>query len=226
MRDRQQSLAVPAYAWHVELTHPFSVFTPTADGDALMVLAGADKAFTASEVRTVAGRRSIEGMRQALKRLAAQGIATAQRAGNTTVYRLNREHLGAQPAIAIANIRFELMDRIRSRLAEWNPQPAYAAMFGSAARGDMHTDSDIDVLIVRPNDIEPDHNSWFNQQQALAQSISTWTGNDARVLELSEHEVLIEATKGRSVLQDIRSDAVWLAGPQTYLHERLLARGA
>ena len=191
-----------------------------------MVLARADKAFTASEVRAVAGRRSVEGMRQALKRLEAQGIATAQQAGNATLYRLNREHLGAQPAIAIANLQSELVDRIRSRLAEWIPEPAYAAMFGSAARGDMHAESDIDLLIVRPNGVERDDVPWFNQQQALAQSISVWTGNDARILELSEPEVRLEAAKGRSVLRDVRRDGIWLAGSHTYLAELQLARGA
>src|SRR5712671_2987211 len=35
-------------------------------------------------------------------------------------------------------------------LGAWNPQPVYGCVFGSAARGDGGSDSDVDVLLVHP----------------------------------------------------------------------------
>jgi arsenite-transporting ATPase len=63
----------------------------------------------------------------------------------------------------------------------------YAALFGSAARGDMRPDSDIDIFLVRPTGSQLE--AWERASSAFADRVTRWTGNDARVLEMTQAEV-------------------------------------
>lgn len=205
----------------MDLHRPFTIITPTADGDALSVLAGADRAFTASEVQRLAGRRSIQGIRQALKRLEEQGIVTATRAGNAVLFGLNREHLGAAAVIQLASIRDELINRMQEQLAGWGLACEHASLFGSAATGGMRPASDIDLLIVRADSLDPDEPSWREQLGNLTRSVAGWTGNDPQVVELSQSAVVAQIDDPDSFLRDVERDGIWLAGQASYL---LLAR--
>lgn len=203
----------------MDLERPLAVVTPTADGDALAVLARADRAFTAAQVRELAGRRSVEGMRLALKRLVAQGIVTTTRVGATTAYSLNRDHLAAPSVIAMADLKRELIERLRDRLGRWSPSCTYAALFGSAARGDMHLSSDLDLLIVRPSLLDPDEEGWAAQVDGLRAEATRWTGNDVRVLELDEDD--LSSSQVSPVLQEVRREGIRLFGSPTHLHDVL-----
>lgn len=81
----------------MQLHKPFAAVTPTLDGDVLMVLAGADVAFTISQINRMLPDVSGEGIRKVLNRLTAQGIVLHAEVGRTGTYRLNREHIAAEP---------------------------------------------------------------------------------------------------------------------------------
>ena len=91
--------------------------------------------------------RSVEGVRNALRRLTAQGIVTRERYGNAYVYRLNRAHVAARHIIGLAESGDEVLQRMREQLATWSVPCEFAALFGSAATGSMTEESDIDVLV-------------------------------------------------------------------------------
>ena len=197
--------------------HPFSVITPTVDGDVLSVLAGADAAFTGREVHRLVGRYSEAGVRNVLGRLVDQGVVLVERVGPSYSYRLNRDHLAAPPISALAGLRAELMARLRARLAQWDPPPVYGALFGSAARGDMRSGSDIDLLIVRPDGVDGDDDRWVAQVDQLIGDVTRWTGNDTRPLEYSDAETRQALRRGEPVLEAVRIQGVHLAGPADYL---------
>jgi predicted nucleotidyltransferase len=201
----------------VELHHPLAVITPTVDGDVLAVLARAEAAFTGREVHRLVGRYSEAGVRNALSRLVDQGVVLVERVGPSYAYRLNRDHLAAPHIIALAGLRGELLARLRSRLAQWDPPPVFAALFGSAARGDMRTGSDIDLLIVRSDDIEIDDERWADQVDALVSDVSRWTGNDTRPLEMSDTEARRALRRREPVLEDVQREGLHLFGPPDYL---------
>ncbi len=102
----------------------------------------------------------------------------ADRIGNAYTYRLNRGHLAAEYVIGLANLMSALLARLTGELDAWDPKPACAAVFGSAARGTMTASSDIDLLLVRPDGADQD--AWDEQTQALASRVTRWTGTDAR----------------------------------------------
>lgn len=209
---------IPTIVLGVDLHHPFSVITPTVDGDVLSALAGADAAFTGREVHRLVGRYSEAGVRNVLGRLVDHGVVFVERVGPSYSYRLNRDHLAAPHIIALAGLRAELMARLRTRLAQWDPPPVYGALFGSAVRGDMRTGSDIDLLIVRADGVDGDDDRWVSHVDQLIGDVTRWTGNDTRPLEYSDTETRQALRRGEPVLEAIRTQGVHLAGPPDYLH--------
>jgi hypothetical protein len=202
----------------VQLGHPLQVITPTVDGDVLMVLAGAEAAFTAPQVHRLIGEHSESGIRKSLKRLEEQGIVRATRAGQAWLYELNREHLAAPQVVALAGLRSALASRIGEVMASWSTPPKYAALFGSAATGGMRTDSDIDLLVVRPDAVDPDDEGWRSDLDELAAAVAAWTGNDAQILQYSASEVAkAQRTKSERVLRDIADEGITVFGSERYL---------
>jgi predicted nucleotidyltransferase len=146
-------------------------------------------------------------------------------AGPSKLYRLNRDHLAAPHIAALASLREEFIDRLRLRLAGWSIPPVYAALFGSAVGGDMRSDSDIDVFVVKPDGVPEDDESWAEQLEELSHDGSKWTGNDLRIFEMSEPDARLGSVGREQVLSDIRERGIRLAGPATYLRVRPAAKG-
>jgi DNA-binding HxlR family transcriptional regulator len=172
----------------MEVGQPLGVVTPTLDGTVLTRLARADTAFTTGQLHRLIPDVSVEGIRRVLKRLHRQGIVTATSAGPGVLYALNREHLAAPAIIALAEQPATLRHRLSDLLAGWTHPPVYAAIFGSWARGAATVDSDIDLFLVRGATDLPDE-IWEDQVAALEHAVTSWTGNDARTLVLSEGEL-------------------------------------
>lgn len=202
----------------MDLSRPLAVVTPTVDADVLAVLAGAETSFTGRQVHHIAGRHSEKGTRNALQRLCRQGVVLRERVGGSDLYTLNREHLAAGPIEALARLRTELLDRMSTRVKSWGIPPAFAALFGSAARGDMLPDSDIDVFVVRPESVDTEDARWGDQLAGLSRDVTAWTGNDTRVLDLSEKETRRGISAGDEVLAEIRAHGLILYGPLSYLN--------
>ncbi len=201
----------------MDLSRPLSVVTPTLDGDVLAVLAGAEQAFSAAQIHRLAGRASEPGMRKALARLVRQGIVIAESTGGIRLYRLNREHLAAPHIQALAGLRESLVAGLRALVDAWTVAPAYAALFGSFARRQAGSQSDLDVLVVRPEGTGPDDPGWRRQIDELTAAATAWTGNDARVLEYGAEEARARVSLGDEVLDAVRREGIELAGSSALL---------
>lgn len=200
----------------MELHRPLRVVTPTVDGDVLAVLARAEAEFTPPQVHRLIGHRSEAGVRKALERLVEQGVVDHRVAGRAGLYQLNRGHLAAAAITELASLREELILRLRERLDGWEVVANYAALFGSAARGDMHVGSDIDLFLVRPDAADED-GPWQAQIAELQRDVTRWTGNDARVLEYSTAECRDGLGQGDAVLGEIAREGIRLAGEASFL---------
>ncbi len=201
----------------MELQRPFRVITPTLDGDVLEILAAADTDFTAPQVQRLIGQHSVDGVRKALGRLVEQGIALSRPAGQAQLYRLNRDHLLALAITHIARAKELLLERLSQAVHGWAIQCEYGALFGSAARGDMSPSSDIDLFVVRPAEVDADDSVWNDQTMALSRAATSWTGNDARILEYGIDDLAIAAEGRDPLLLSIRKEGLRFVGPADYL---------
>lgn len=206
----------------MELNRPLATVTPTLDGDVLAVLAQQEVSFTTGQLRRVLSRYSEEGIRKVLIRLTRQGVVLADRVGNSYSYRLNGEHLAARPIIELARIPRTLLQRLEERLNSWRFNPTYAAVFGSAARGTMTSDSDLDILLVRGDDTPIDE--WEQQVAALVADVGRWTGNDTHPLEYTVSE--LTAARDEPVLHAVLAEGLTVAGSRAWLSRHLRERKA
>ncbi|MGB3444576.1 MAG: nucleotidyltransferase domain-containing protein [Actinophytocola sp.] len=202
----------------MELSRPLATITPTLDGDVLTVLARHDATFTTGQVHRILVQPSEEGIRKVLRRLTGQGIVLSERVGNAFAYRFNRDHLAAQYIVGLARMQETFLARLEDLLESWRIPPVYAAVFGSAARGQMTTSSDVDLLLVRPRAAaEPD---WEGQVNDLATTVTRWLGNDTRVLEFAEDEIVMRGRE-EPVLNDVLQEGLTVAGRRSWLAKQL-----
>jgi predicted nucleotidyltransferase len=204
----------------MQLQSPMKVITPTVDGDVLTVLARAEQQFTIPTLASIIQSRSPEGIRQAMSRLVEQGIVHQQSIGRARVYALNREHLAAAAIVELADLSRILSRRIRAAIESWSEPPVYAALFGSAARGEMLPGSDIDLFILRDRPLTP---LWDMQVAQLLEDITKWTGNDAQVFETAVDEARANGHP-EPVIDDILRDGVPVFGDTTALRRLAVAR--
>jgi predicted nucleotidyltransferase len=198
----------------MDVSKPFTAISPGVDADVLVVLAGSTKPRSGRELARRAGR-SNTGVQHVLDRLVEHGLVNREEVGRTFLYELNRDHLLAPTVEQMAGARAELVHRLRDAIDGWEVPPVHASLFGSAARGDGDASSDIDLLVVRPADIDPDDAGWRSQLDELADLVRRWTGNNAGIAEVSEGELPRLRKDRPPVVEEVSEDAVDLAGEAT-----------
>ena len=205
----------------MQLNKPLGTVTPTLDGDVLAVLASADATFTISQVHRILTTVSAEGIRKVLNRLAIQGVVLHDQVGRTNTYRLNTEHLAAEPIMALARLNAEFLNRLEVHLYEWGETLRYAAVFGSAATGHMRLDSDIDLILVRSDSDHEASDLWEQRVTEVARRITAWTGNDGRIVEYGADEFRAAAAAGEPLLLDVAKHGLTVAGTRSWFNAQL-----
>lgn len=204
----------------MQLNRPFATVTPTLDGDVLAVLASADVTFTINQVQRILETASGEGIRKVLNRLSSQGVVLHDEVGRTHTYRLNTEHLAATPIRALARLNSTFLSGLEEQFEKWGKDLRYAAVFGSAARGHMRLDSDIDLLVIRATDSDDDE-AWDQRLTELARQVTAWTGNDGRIVEYTEDEFRAAAAAGEALFNDVSKQGQTVAGTRAWFNAQL-----
>jgi hypothetical protein len=197
---------------HMNVSRAYSAVAPTVEGDALIVLAGTTQPLTGRRVARLARRGSVAAVAKALDRLVSQGLVLRQDAPPAALYTLNRQHVAASAVESLALIRIELLDRLRKAISTWDTPPVHASMFGSAARQDGDTDSDIDIFVVRPAEVGIEDPAWSSQLQGLSDAVRAWTGNHAAIIDFAEQDIAQMREENPPVMHDLRRDGIDLAG--------------
>jgi len=188
----------------MDVAHPARSVAPTLDMVVLEVLSRTTAALTLAQIHRLAGTGSVSGLLKALARLVESGLVLVQPGG----YGLNREHVAAAAVEALAAMRSELIERIRSQVAAWRPAPLFVGIFGSFARRDGDAKSDIDLLVLwRAPGEHPAH-----QAGELAGAIRRWSGNEAHVVEVTPDDLTRMAVDSEPILDSWRADLIPVFG--------------
>lgn len=192
-------------------SRPFAAVSPGVESDVLVVLAGSSAAKTGREVARLSGR-SPTGVQHALDRLVEEGLVDRGAAGQSFLYLLNRSHLLAPAVEVMAGVRWELIQRLRALIGDWQAPAVHSSLFGSAARGEGNPRSDIDLLVVRPMDIESEAPLWRQQVDRLAEQVLLWTGNHAGTVEISENDISRLRQDRPAIVDELLLQGIDLAG--------------
>lgn len=193
----------------MDVSNPVSSVIPTLDGAVLVVLAGSTAARSLADVHQQVPGASKSGVRLSLLRLVEQGVVLQAPGG----YILNREHLAAPAVALLAEMRSELLRRIGELVDGWEAGPLLVAAFGSFARRDGDSESDIDLLLVSKA------KSADEQAGELSGRVRAWTGNECHVLALAPADISRMRRNKESILgewdrdlEPIRGDSHVLKG--------------
>jgi predicted nucleotidyltransferase len=197
----------------MDLGQPYAAICPSLEGPVLDVLAHTTRPLTGREIARLARRGSERGVRLVLHRLVEHGLVSAQEAGAATLFALNREHVAAGVVERLVRLRMELIERIRNEVQDWSRQPVHVSIFGSAARGDGSTASDIDLLIVRSEQVADHDAKWREQLHRLAEHIQRWSGNHASLHELTPRDLRAALRRREPIIASLREQSIAVAGP-------------
>lgn len=197
----------------MELSNPISSVIPSAHGAVLAVLAHADAPLSGRQIAKLThGQVQQSRANDVLRELTEAGILSCERHASVHLYRLNRDHVAAEAIMMLANLRERLIQRMRKAVLGWVIAPVAVWMFGSAARGDAGSHSDIDVLVVRRNAVDVDNESWQQQLSDLSSAAAAWSGKDCQILEFSRSELTGLIASDERLVAELRSDALVIAG--------------
>ncbi len=197
----------------MDISHPIADVVPSAHGPVLAVLAGTTVPLTGRRVAELTDPRvSQPRVARILVDLTAAGLVDRIEAGSASLFTLNREHLAARAVEDLATLRTRLWARIAEHATEWTHPPEAIVVYGSTARGDGGTASDVDLLVVRPATVDEDDPDWQRDLTALGFAIPRWTGNPCEILDRSRDELLAMAAAGERLLSEIRRDGRAIVG--------------
>src|SRR4051812_27651547 len=197
----------------MDVARPYTAICPTLDSGVLSVLAGTTRPLTGREIARLLDRPSHSGVLDALNRLAEHGLVDREEAGRAFLFTLNREHLAAPAVDVLAHMRGELLTRLRNTIGAWDIAPVHVSLFGSAARGQGDTGSDIDIFVVRPKKVGSEDLRWREQIDLLARQVQRWTGNRAGIAEVSKESLARLRKQDPPIMAQLRADAITVAGP-------------
>lgn len=195
----------------MDLSVPLAVVTPTLDAAVLQALAATTSWSSGAQVHRAAGRGSVDGVRKVLIRLVGQGIVQAQEQPPSTLYRLNREHVAAEAVLALARLRQVIIDRIVGEVSVWDPPLLHAGLFGSFARGEADSASDIDILLI-PVGEDAARPGVEEAAARLAKDVYAWTGNRAHILTPTLDVVASMVAASDPLVESWRAEQVHLVG--------------
>jgi predicted nucleotidyltransferase len=205
---------VPRFPYNgpVDYSRPLEAVIPGTTGKVIGVLA---RTHAEVPIRRVAQLASVSRDRASIeiRRLVALGIVSRREVAGASLVKLERTNAAALALLALANARSTAIARLGELAKSIDPAPASLALFGSFARGTDDAESDLDVLAVRSDDVEPDDPAWldsFGNWQDLARVV---VGNPVNVIETSRHE-LHALARTRSLCRTIVDDAITLAGEE------------
>jgi predicted nucleotidyltransferase len=197
----------------VDLGNPSVSVLDGVSGAVLTVLAKTTLPLTGPTIASISQTRvSRAGVNRVMGELVQSGLVTAVQAGKAKLYSLNRIHVAAHAIEELASLKEMLFQRIREHVASWSTSPVCVVVFGSTARGDGTSNSDVDLLIVRKAELDPGDPTWTNNLETLSSLVRAWSGNGCELLEYSHSEVEQFAQSREPLFESIRIEGTSLYG--------------
>lgn len=189
----------------MDFVRPIEAIVPGAQGRVLAVLVETTAELNLRTIAQLAGVSQAQASRL-LPDLVALGVVERREVPPSSLFRLVPEHVASQALLTLARSTDIVLDEM-GRLAGTLPQPPLSVIvFGSFARREAEGGSDIDVVVVRPADIDEDDDAWSTSLEAWRRGVRRLTGNPVEVLEVSADEAATKLAGRSQVWADIRRD--------------------
>jgi predicted nucleotidyltransferase len=195
----------------MDFVHPVRAVIPGAQGRVLAVLAETTADLNLRTLARLAGV-SVAQASRVMPDLVELGLVERHEVPPSSQFRLNRENVAAQAILDISRSRDAALHRIGIAADYLSISPVSIVVFGSLARGEADSQSDIDAVIVRPDETAEDDDVWAADVERWRSEARAITGNRVEVLEVSHHEVRARLAGNSTLWSDIVRDGVTVHG--------------
>ena len=189
----------------MDFVRPIEAIVPGAKGRVLAVLSETTAELNLRTIAQLAGISQAQASRL-LPDLVALGVIERREVPPASLFRLVPEHVASRALLALARSTDTVLHEM-GRLAGALPHPPVSVIvFGSFARREADTDSDIDLVVVRPAEVDEDDDEWSASLEGWRRDVRRLTGNSVQVLEVSAGEAATKLAGRTQVWADIRRD--------------------
>jgi len=195
----------------MDFVHPVEAVIPGAQGRVLAVLAETTAELNLSTLARLAGV-SVAQASRVMPSLVELGLVERREVPPSSQFRLIRENVAAQAIIDIARSRDIALSRIGAAASAFPVSPVSIIVFGSFSRGEADERSDVDVIVVRPDDVAEDDDVWATAVERWRNEARAITGNRVEVLEVSCDEVQSRLTSEAALWRDVVRDGIAVHG--------------
>lgn len=194
----------------MDFVHPVQAVIPGAQGKVLAVLAETTAEFNLRTLARLAGV-SVAQASRVMPGLVELGVVERREVPPSSQFRLIRENVAAQAIVQLARSRDTALAQIADAAADLVPSPVSIIVFGSFARGEADEQSDLDVIVVRPDEIADD-DVWAAAIEQWRSEARAITGNEVEVLEVAHDEVPAKLDSGSTLWRDVARDGLMVHG--------------
>ena len=147
-----------------------------------------------------------------MPRLVELGIVDRYEVPPASQFVLARGNVAAQLLLTLADAQSMTLYEIGEVASRISPEPVSVIAFGSFARREADADSDIDLAVVRADDVDDDDERWAESIDVWRRQVRALTGNEVEIVEATASEAA-RKLRGRSELwRNIRRDGIVVHG--------------
>ncbi|MDE0700011.1 MAG: helix-turn-helix domain-containing protein [Acidimicrobiaceae bacterium] len=202
----------------MDFAHPVTAVIPGAQGRVLAVLAETTAELNLRTVARLAGVSAAQASR-VIPGLVDLGLVERREVPPSSLFRLNRLNAAAQTVVELARLSDTVLAQIGLAAKELRCPPASVVVFGSLARKEADRESDIDIVIVRPDDVNEDDEDWTEGVEQWRRTVSSITGNTVEVIEINVKNVIEKLASDEQLWEEVARDGVAVHGtPLNELH--------
>lgn len=195
----------------MDFVHPVQAVIPGAQGRVLAVLAETTAELNLSTLARLADV-SVAQASRVLPGLVELGLVERREVRPSSLFRLVRENVAAQAVINLARSRDAALGRIGAAADSLPLSPVSIIVFGSFARGEADEQSDVDAIVVRPDDVADDDDAWASAVERWRNEARAITGNRVEVLEVSYAEVRTRLASDTTLWRGVIRDGIAVHG--------------
>lgn len=195
----------------MDFVAPLEALIPGAQGRILTVLAQTSGELNLRTIARLSGV-SIAQASRVLPVLVDLGVVERREVPPSSLFRLVEDHVASRAVMALAGARQTVLDELGRSAKELSPAPTSVIVFGSLARGEADSASDVDVVVVRPDHVDEDDEAWVAGIERWRQRARRLTGNPVEVVEVSDADVARLLRGRRQLWIDVNRDSVVVFG--------------
>lgn len=195
----------------MDFVRPVQAVIPGAQGRILAVLAETTAELNLRSIARLSGV-SLAHASRLMPMLIELGVVDRREVPPSALFRFVPENVAARVITSLSRSRQVVLDEMATVAADLVVPPTSIVVFGSFARGEADSKSDIDIVVVRPIIVDEEDLAWRRGLDQWRRDVSRVAGNRVEMVEVGEAE-LPGLLRGRKPLwADLQRDGVVVFG--------------